>query len=234
MALNHIQSAARAVADPVRAEKQQRFFKKKNGAPGSGDRFLGLSVPQLRALAKEYESATSKQLSALLASAFHEERLLALLLLVRQYGKADESERQDIFDYYLANTDYVNNWDLVDTSCYNIVGIHLLKKSRKPLYTLARSDSIWERRIAIISTYQFIRHKEYEDTLTISKLLLNDKEDLIHKAVGWMLREVGNKDRETEERFLQQHYADMPRTMLRYAIEKFPEYRRQQYLKGRI
>ena len=164
----------------------------------------------------------------------HEERLLAIIILVEQLKRAGATERKPIYDLYLANTEYVKNWDLVDASAHYIVGAHLRDSSRRPLYRLAKSKSLWERRISIIATFWFIKNDDFDDALDIAELLLDDREDLIHKAVGWMLREVGNRDREAEEAFLKSHYKDMPRTMLRYAIEKFPESRRQAYLKGTV
>jgi 3-methyladenine DNA glycosylase AlkD len=152
--------------------------------------------------------------------------------LVYQYEKTDQQE--EIYKIYLSNTKYINNWDLVDTSTPNIVGSFLVNNDRKVLYNLAESDSLWERRISILATFKFIRNGQFKDTLLISETLLNDDEDLIHKAVGWMLREVGNRDIKTEEKFLKKHYNNMPRTMLRYAIEKFEEEKRQKYLKGKI
>ena len=174
-----------------------------------------------------------KDVESILKSKIHEERLIALLILVNNYNKSPE-KRKEIFNFYLKNTKYINNWDLVDLSAYQIVGSHLLDKDKSILYKLAKSNNIWEKRIAIISTYNLIRDSRFEETFRISELLLNDKHDLIHKAVGWMLREVGKKDIAVEESFLKEHYKKMPRTMLRYAIEKFSESKRLRYLKGKI
>lgn len=188
----------------------------------------------LRAGIKPYANLKLSEVGKLLKSSYHEERLFAVLLLVDQYAKSEAKHRADIFTFYLQHTKYINNWDLVDCSAHKIVGEHLKDRSRKPLYTLARSVNLWERRIAVISTLRFIKEGDYADVLMLSKLLLEDDEDLIHKAVGWMLREVGNRDRQTEESFLEQHCTTMPRTMLRYAIEKLPEARRQSYLHGKV
>lgn len=195
---------------------------------------MGIRVPELRKLAKECQDIALKEVGQLLKSSIHEERLLALLILVRIYSKGDEPTKKNIHDLYLKNTRFVNNWDLVDTSAEHLVGAFLVDRSKKPLYGLARSKNLWERRISILSTFHFIKHGEFSETLKISGMLINDEEDLIHKAVGWMLREVGKRHMPTEERFLKEHYKNMPRTMLRYAIEKFPEPKRQRYLKGKI
>ncbi|MFI5279885.1 MAG: DNA alkylation repair protein [Gemmatimonadales bacterium] len=220
-----------ALANPVRAKHSQRFFKTGPGEYGHGDRFLGLSVPQVRALESKHRSASLTTLTRLLRSKWHEERLLALIILVRQYRSAGASEREAIFRLYLRSTDYINNWDLVDCSAWQIVGAHLAGGGRARLVRLARSKSLWERRIAIIATAYYINHGEFGDTLKMARILRDDPHDLIHKAVGWMLREVGKRDRAVEEKFLRQHAARMPRTMLRYAIEKFPQALRRRYLR---
>jgi 3-methyladenine DNA glycosylase AlkD len=191
-------------------------------------------VPELRKHAKEYKTILLREVKQLLHSSIHEERLLSLFLLIHRYSKGDEPEKKRIYELYLKNTKFVNNWDLVDSSAGHIVGAFLFGKSTKPLYDLVKSDNLWDRRISIISTFYFIKHNQFSDTLKISKILLSDKEDLIHKAVGWMLREVGKRDISVEENFLKEYYKNMPRTMLRYAIEKFPETKRKQYLKGKI
>ena len=223
-----------ALGDPEKAAHAQRFFKTGPGQYGEGDIFVGIRVPVLRRLAKEYQALSLAETTALLHSPIHEARLLALLILVRKYAKGDAATRKTIYDLYLKNTRWINNWDLVDVTTPHIVGKFLMDRSREPLYRLARSSSLWERRIAIITTFEFIRHDQFEDTLAIAETLLHDKEDLIHKAVGWMLREVGKRNLDAEEGFLHQHYRTMPRTMLRYAIEKFPEPKRQAYLKGEV
>jgi 3-methyladenine DNA glycosylase AlkD len=222
------------MADAERARHSQRFFKTGKGEYGQGDTFLGIKVPRLRALVKKYKQSTIQDALVLLHSEYHEARLTALLLMVYIYDHAHASEKKQIYEDYLKNIAYINNWDLVDSSALQIVGHFLFDKDRSQLEKLARSKDLWERRVAIISSYYFIRQYEFQDTLTLAEILLHDKEDLIHKAVGWMLREVGNRSRPTEEAFLVKHYRTMPRTMLRYAIEKFPEDRRQAYLKGDI
>ena len=216
------------------AEHSQRFFKTGKGEYGEGDIFLGIRVPLLRKLVKKYRGISITEVRKLLHSKFHEERLLAVLMLVQLFKSADESVQKQVYDLYLENTEFINNWDIVDISASNIVGAHLYEKDKAPLYDLVQSKNLWERRIAIIATFYFIRQNEFDDTLKLAKILLNDKEDLIHKAVGWMLREVGKREIEFEEEFLQEHYKIMPRTMLRYAIEKFPETSRKMYLRGEV
>lgn len=227
-----LSAALRALASPELVALQQRFFKTGPGQYGEGDVFLGIKVPPVRALAKRHHDVELDTITTLLHSKYHEERLFALLLLMQFYERASDKDRIAAFDLYLGNTSHINNWDLVDVSSPHIVGRHLADRPRKVLHRMARSSSLWERRIAIISTFYFIRNNDFDDTLSIAKTLLHDEQDLMHKAVGWMLREVGKRDLEAEETFLLQHYQDMPRTMLRYAIERFPEQRRQQYLKG--
>ena len=201
----------------------------------AGDRFLGVRVPDLRRVAREFRDAPLGAALALLRSPLHEERLLALVLLVERFERGDERERARIYEQFRKHTPrYVNNWDLVDTSAAPIVGAYLEARDRRPLRVLARSTSLWERRVAIVATFAYIRKRDFADTLAIAKLLRGDREDLIHKAVGWMLREVGNRDRDMLERFLRKHHARMPRTMLRYAIEKLPEQRRKAYLVGTV
>ena len=216
------------------AEHSQRFFKTGKGEYGEGDIFLGIRVPLLRKLVKKYRGISITEVRKLLHSKFHEERLLAVLMLVQLFKSADESVQKQVYDLYLENTEFINNWDIVDISASNIVGAHLYEKDKAPLYDLVQSKNLWERRIAIIATFYFIRQNEFDDTLKLAEILLNDKEDLIHKAVGWMLREVGKREIEFEEEFLQEHYKIMPRTMLRYAIEKFPETSRKMYLRGEV
>lgn len=214
------------------AEISRRFFKTGPGQYGEGDRFVGIRVPVLRKLAKEYRTTSLEDAEALLSSPIHEERFLALLLLMHHYAQGETSLKRRIYELYLNNSRFINNWDLVDVSAEHIVGHWLLERSKAPLHRLARSGDLWERRIAIVSTFCYIKRNMHEETLKISEMLLCDGEDLIHKAVGWMLREVGKRDLEVEKAFLKLHYRDMPRTMLRYAIEKFPENLRQEYLKG--
>jgi 3-methyladenine DNA glycosylase AlkD len=219
-----------AVADPARAKASQWFFKTGPGQYGEGDRFLGLTVPALRTLAREYEALPSRAIVALLKSPWHEERLLALLILVRQYAKGDPTARDGIYRCYMANRARINNWDLVDCSAPRIVGAHLQARGRRVLRELAKSSSMWDRRIAVLATCHFIGAGEYDDSLAIARMLLGDREDLIHKAVGWMLREIGKRDRRVLERFLQAHASRLPRTALRYAIERFPDGLRRRYL----
>ena len=216
------------------AEHSQRFFKTGKGEYGEGDIFLGIRVPLLRKLVKKYRGISITEVRKLLHSKFHEERLLAVLMLVQLFKSGDKSVEKQVYDLYLENTEFINNWDLVDISASHIVGAHLHEKDKAPLYNLVQSKNLWERRISIISTFYFIRQNEFDDTLKLAKILLNDKEDLIHKAVGWMLREVGKREIEFEEEFLQEHYKIMPRTMLRYAIEKFTETSRKMYLRGEV
>jgi len=227
-----ISKELRALASPATAAAQQRYFKTGPGQYGAGDVFLGIKVPPLRAMAKLYRDANLKTISALLQSRYHEERLFALLLLMQHYRRGTDEDRSAAYDLYLGNTHRINNWDLVDVSAPHIVGRHLQDRSRRILHKLSCSSSLWERRIAIISTLDFIRVNDFDDTLRIAATLLQDEHDLMHKAVGWMLREVGKRDPDREEDFLQQHYRNMPRTMLRYAIERFPEAKRKSYLSG--
>ena len=216
------------------ATAASRFIKTGKGQYGEGDSFLGIRMPVLRQRANEFKDLSRSETSNLLKSKFHEARITALLIMVLQFQHGDEKVQARIVQLYLNNTLYVNGWDLVDCYAHLILGPWLMRRDKGILSTLARSESLWERRIAIMSTFHFIRQQHFSPTLKIARLLLKDNEDLIHKAVGWMLREVGNRDRNTEEEFLRKYYRNMPRTMLRYAIEKFPEARRQQYLNGTV
>ncbi len=227
-----IRTKLQKLANKDKAKILQVFFKTGPGEYGEGDIFLGINVPALRKLSKEHDGIPLNETVQLLKSPVHEERLLALLLLVRAFSKGNEALQKKICDLYLKHARYINNWDLVDLTAPNIVGTYLLDKSRNPLYALAKSNDLWKRRIAILATFSFIRQGDFDDTLKISNTLLTDEHDLIHKAIGWMLREVGKRSLVTEERFLQQHYKKMPRTMLRYAIERFPEAKRKKYLNG--
>jgi 3-methyladenine DNA glycosylase AlkD len=220
-----------SAGDPAKAAFHLRFFKTGPGEYGEGDRFRGIKVPVLRKLCREYQSLPTADVVSLLKSRYHEDRGLALIILVRQFERGDDNDKKRIYDLYLANTKYINNWDLVDCSAPNIVGAYLRDHSRAPIHRLAKSASLWERRIATLATFHFIRRGEFDDALRVAKTLLNDEEDLIHKAVGWMLREIGSRDMPVEEKFLRLHCKTMPRTMLRYAIEKFPEPKRRRYLK---
>lgn len=221
-----------ALADPKIAEHSQRFFKTGKGEYGEGDLFLGIRVPKLRELVRKHIEVTVEEAAELLQSKYHEARLLALLILVARFQQGGEERKKEIYEIYLNNTRQINNWDLVDSSADKIVGNYLLNRERGPLQKLAKSTDLWERRIAMIATFAFIRANDFDDALMISKQLINDPEDLIHKAVGWMLREVGKRDQQREERYLKKSYRQMPRTMLRYAIERFPEKLRKSYLNG--
>ncbi|HEX7358667.1 MAG TPA: DNA alkylation repair protein [Ignavibacteriaceae bacterium] len=234
MSLSEIRKAILNQKNSAQAINLQRFFKTGKGEYGEGDIFYGIKVPQQRIIAKKFKDLSLDDLKILILSKIHEERLIAAFILVYQYEKGDDKKKKTIFDFYLKNRKGINNWDLVDLSAPRIVGEYLLDKDKDILYKFAKSKDLWEKRIAILSTFTFIRHGWFEDTLNIARILLNDKYDLIHKAVGWMLREVGNRDMKSEEEFLIQHYKTMPRTMLRYAIEKFPEQKRKAYLKGTI
>ncbi|KKR46568.1 MAG: alkylation repair enzyme superfamily protein [Parcubacteria group bacterium GW2011_GWB1_40_14] len=221
-----------------RAKASAWFFKTGKGDYGYGDVFFGVTVPEQRKIAKRYSVLPLSEISKLLKNKVHECRLTALFILVGQYKRADAKGKARIAKFYIVNRKYVNNWDLVDSSAGYILGDYLLNNppagGKSILYKFARSKNLWERRIAIITTQGFIRNNAYADTLKIAKILLNDKHDLIHKAVGWMLREVGNRSLATEEKFLKKYAFRMPRTMLRYAIEKFPEKKRKTYLSIRL
>ncbi|MBK7631422.1 MAG: DNA alkylation repair protein [Ignavibacteriales bacterium] len=212
----------------------QRFFKTDKGEYGEGDVFYGIKVPVQRIIAKRFNDLSLDDLGVLINSKVHEERLIAAFILVEKFQKTDEKKQKTIYNFYIKNRKGINNWDLVDLSAPKIVGQYLIDKDKSLLYKFAHSKDLWEKRIAILSTFTFLRQHWFEDTFNISEILLNDKNDLIHKAVGWMLREVGNRDMELEEEFLKKHYKTMPRTMLRYAIEKFPEKKRKSYLLGKI
>ncbi len=218
------------LSDPEHAMKLQGFFKTGEGEYGEGDFFLGVRVPDQRRIAKKYRNIPLTDVLELLRSQIHEHRLTALFILTEQFNKGDEEDRRRIVDLYLSNTAYVNNWDLVDSSAHKILGAWLVDKPRRVLYELAGSENLWERRISIISTFAFIQHGDLVDALALSEALIDDGHDLIHKASGWVLREVGKKDQSVLEEFLLEHYKKMPRTMLRYAIERLPEERRRFYM----
>ena len=232
--LDTIQSQLAGLANPEDGRFLQKYFKTGPGQYGAGDLFRGIRVPALRKLSLAHRAIPLELAEQLLHSCYHEDRLLALLILVLQYSRADATGRASIYRLYLGSTRFINNWDLVDASAEQIVGAQLWEQSQEPLDRLAGAESLWERRIAIIATFHDIKRGSFDATLRIAGRLLSDKEDLIHKAVGWMLREVGKRDLLREEEFLLAHHRQMPRTMLRYAIEKFPEQRRQAFLKGTL
>jgi 3-methyladenine DNA glycosylase AlkD len=229
-----IQRELDGLGDASRAATLQRFFKTGPGEYAAGDRFRGIRVPILRGLARKYQDVSLAAAERLLQSTFHEDRLLALLILIRHYQRGGQVIRDKVHRLYLKNTRFVNNWDLVDVSAPHLVGHYLRDHPNDTLIRLAASGNLWERRLAIMATFHFIKQQDFDETLRIARLLLADPEDLIHKAVGWMLREVEKRDTSVAEDFLQKHYRHMPRTMLRYAIERLPEARRQAYLKGTV
>jgi 3-methyladenine DNA glycosylase AlkD len=228
-----IRRKLRAAADSSRVPGLQRFFRTGKGEYAEGDRFIGLTVPLLRGVCRECRDAPVTEVVQLLTSPVHEDRLSALVLLVEAFKRGSEVVKREIYDLYLANTAHINNWDLVDASAPHIVGAWLRDRSKAPLTRLAKSPSLWERRIAIVATQDFIRQRQLDETFRIADLLLGDRHDLIHKATGWMLREAGKRDGAALHRFLETRAPRMPRTMLRYAIERFPEEERQQYLRSR-
>jgi 3-methyladenine DNA glycosylase AlkD len=229
---NEISKRLQKMGNEEDARFLQGFFKTGVGQYGEGDIFLGIRVPAVRKLAKEYKNLQLKDILSLLKSPYHEIRLFALILFVNTFAQGDETIQKKIYDLYLANSRYINNWDLVDLSAPNIVGAFLMERSRKPLYQLAKSKILWERRIAVLATFYFIKNNQFEDSIKIAGILLRDKEDLIHKAVGWMLREVGKRDVDCAESFLQKYCNVMPRTMLRYAIERYTQAKRRKYMNG--
>ena len=232
----YVRKELKSMADPYKAAILQRFFKTGPGQYGEGDIFIGVMVPQSRQIAKKFSRLPLGEVRTLLYSRIHEERLVALLILVRRYSSVSSGmeEKEKIAKFYLDHIKQVNNWDLVDLSAPNILGAHLVDSSRdrrRLLYRLAGSDNVWERRIAIVATHHFIRNGDFSDTLKIAEILLQDRHDLMHKAAGWMLREVGKRDTAAEEAFLEKHFSVMPRIMLRYAIERLPEDKRRRYKK---
>jgi 3-methyladenine DNA glycosylase AlkD len=233
MKASEVRRLLRASANPQKAAFLPRFFKTGPGEYGEGDRFYGVVVPDCRKIARAGRDLPEDELEKLLSSPMHEERTVALLVMAERFERGDERARSRVYRLYRKNLSRVNNWDLVDGSAPTIVGGYYADRDRSQLYRWARSKSLWERRIAILATFRYIKQGDFEDALAIAGLLLDDEQDLIHKAVGWMLREVGSRDREAEERFLRAHHRNMPRTMLRYAIEKFPEPLRKAYLNGR-
>ena len=229
--LKQLEKELQKSGNPSKAKIYSRFFKTGKGGYGEGDVFIGLTVPEQRALAKKYVNLSITDVEKLLSNKIHEYRLTGFFILTYKFEKADEKEKEKIVDFYLRNKHCANNWDLIDCVADKILGRYLFDKKKDVIYELAKSSSLWDRRIAIISTFYFIKNNKFDDTLRISEILLDDKHDLIHKAVGWMLREVGKKDQNIEEEFLLKYYKIMPRTMLRYAIEKFDSEKRQFYLR---
>ena len=227
----NIEDAIRAAANPDKVKILSSFFKTEKGEYGEGDLFIGVPVPITRSIVKQYLDTPLEQLEQLLHNPIHELRMAALLCMVEQFKKADDEQRTAIYKTYLHNTTYINNWDLVDLSAAQIVGAYLEERDHTPLYQLAKSSLLWEQRISIVATWQWIRKGKFDDTLAIADILLNHPHDLIQKAVGWMLREVGKKDKQRLHEFLDSRYKNMPRTMLRYAIEKFPPEERAFYMK---
>ena len=222
------------LSDPAKAEFLPRFFKTLPGGYAEGDVFVGVSVPNARAVAHKYRDLPISQVNHLLHSGIHEHRLTALLILVDKFTKADPAGREKIVRFYLGNLKHINNWDLVDLSADKILGAYLFDKDRTVLYELSDSGNLWSQRVSIMSTFFFIRNGQFDDTFRLAERMLNHTHDLIHKAVGWMLRETGKREKKAEERFLKKHYKVMPRTMLRYAIEKFSPEERARYLKGLV
>lgn len=232
MKASDVKNALQSIANPEKALLLQGFFKTDEGQYGEGDLFLGITVPQQRSIAKSFKELPLTEIETLLHEPFHECRLTALIILVNRFKKTKtDADRKLIVDLYLRNTAYINNWDLVDLSACYILGEYLLDKDRSLIYRLAESDSLWEQRIAVLTTFTFIRNEDFADNLLIAEMLLNHKHDLMHKAIGWMLREIGKRNKSVLVDFLMQYSMQMPRTMLRYAIEKFPEEERQYFLK---
>ncbi|MGE5807229.1 MAG: DNA alkylation repair protein [Ignavibacteria bacterium] len=232
--LEELRKVLKANSNEEYAENSRWFFKTGPGGYGEGDQFIGIKLPVIRRIVKEFFPISYDHLKQMLASPVHEERLTAVLILVLKFKKGDESEKERIYKFYLKNRKGINNWDLIDLSAPNIIGVYLMDKEKDLLLKFASSKNLWERRMAVLSTFAFIRGNEFGTSLKILKMLLGEKHDLIHKAAGWMLREIGKRDINAEEEFLKKHYRKMPRTMLRYAIEKFPEEKRQAYLKGKV
>lgn len=221
----------RSVSRPEKAKVFSRFFKTGPGEYGEGDRFIGVVVPDLRRISRQYYAQLKdREIQSLIRSRIHEERLLGNLILVLKFQKGDEAEQRAVYQTYCRSTRWINNWDLVDSSAAYIVGPYLESRNRSRLHRWSRSSSVWERRISILSTFHYIKRGSFDETLAIAQTLVDDDHDLIHKAVGWMLREIGKRDRSAEESFLRRHHRTMPRTMLRYAIERFPEKLRLAYL----
>ncbi len=231
--LRNLKADLKKIATPKKAKASLWFFKTGKGEYGDGDKFIGVSVPEQRKIASKYKNLSLVDISQLLKSKIHEERSVALFILVKNF-QTNESNRSDIFAFYLKHRKFVNNWDLVDSSADKIVGAYLIEKDKFVLNKLAVSKNIWDRRIAIVSTFYFIKNNKFEETFRISKILINDHHDLIHKAVGWMLKEVGKRDEGKLENYLKVNYKLMPRAMLRFTIEKLSDSKRKKYLSGNI
>ena len=229
--LSKLKEELHDLANEEKAACSAWFFKTGKGEYGESDKFLGISVPDQRKLAKRYKEFSLEDIQSLLGSEYHEFRLTALFILILKFEKADEDKKKEIYDFYLKNSFRINNWDLVDSSAHKNVGAYLIDKDKKILFTLAKSKNLWERRISVISTFHFIKYLQYENSLNIAQILLNDKHDLIHKAVGWMLREIGKRNQNVEEEFLEKYYKIMPRTMLRSAIERFSKEKKEYFMK---
>ncbi|MGA7722491.1 MAG: DNA alkylation repair protein [Ignavibacteriaceae bacterium] len=234
MSINDLRSSLRGSASKEQAKILQKFFKTGPGEYGEGDLFLGIKVPLLRSISHKHLNLTFDELQELIKSQIHEERMSALMILVKRFPVSSTDGKEKIYKFYLKNAKNINNWDLVDLTAPQIVGGYLYDKDKRILEKLAGSKNLWEKRISMIATYQFIKENQFDTAMAIAEILLNDENDLIHKAVGWMLREIGKRDKKTEEIFLKDRYKRMPRTMLRYAIEKFSENKRKAYLLGKI
>ncbi len=230
MMLSQLLTELQQRKNPEKAKVLQRFFKTGPGQYGEGDVFLGITVPEQRKIAKKYVNISLAELSKSIKSKYHEVRLTSFIILTYKFEKATPEEQKEIFDFYINHKQYANNWDLIDVTAHKVIGRYLLDKDKSLLHALAQSDNLWDRRISILATFWFIHKNQFTDSLEIAEILVNDKHDLIHKAVGWMLREIGKRDQPLEEQFLQQHYKTMPRTMLRYAIEKFSSEKRAYYM----
>ena len=231
MTAKEIQQELEMYIDPVKKEYLPKFFKTGKGQYGEGDKFLGIVVPNVRLVAKKHREESFETMKELMRSEYHECRLCGLLILVERFKKSDEKDRKEIYEFYLSQTERINNWDLVDLSASYIVGEYLKDKSREPLYRLAESELLWEQRIAVVSTYAFIKNSDFTDIYALAKKLLTHEHDLMRKAIGWMLREAGKRNKDLLVAFLEKYCLAMPRTMLRYAIEKFPEEERKYYMR---
>ena len=234
MSLKDLQFSLKKSSNIEQAKALQKYFKTGPGEYGEGDIFLGIKVPALRSIARQHPDLTFDELRELIISPVHEERMAALMILVKRFPGSEPEEKEKIYKFYLQNSKNINNWDLVDLSAPQIVGGYLIDRNKRILEKLADSKNLWEKRISILATFRFIKGNQFDTAFIIAEKLLNDKNDLIHKAVGWMLREIGKRDLTAEEEFLKDRFKKMPRTMLRYAIEKFPENKRKAYLQGKI